>query len=114
FEDIDILVNVDHFTKLHKMGTHWYNRLFVNGGVSKQVRPLLNPPLFIRSKYGLPYFQNGLLEGDLRSTLRTELVFFNMKKYVGFRTAPFIFADMCLLRPVSQAFSKSDFYSALG
>jgi len=114
WEDIDILLNVDHFTRLKKMGRKWYNRNFFSAGFTKQIRPVLNQPLMIGSIFGIPYFRGNPGPSDVRSTGKAETVFFNMRKFWGFRMAPFLFADMCMLTPTNQPFAKSDLYSAVG
>lgn len=113
-EDIDLLMNVEHFTRLRKLNPMWYNRNFFTVGITRQINPQLNQPLFLRSDFGIPYFQNGGIEANLRATVRGETVFFNMKKIYGFRLAPFLFGDLSLVTPSDKSFAKSDLYSAVG
>lgn len=114
FEDVDLLFNLDKFTKLKKLNPNWYFRCFLSAGITAQVNPVLNAPLFLNSIYGLPYFDNGTVNSDLRTTVKAETVFFNTKKLLGFRFAPFLFTDLSLLKPIKQQFNKSDLYSAVG
>jgi hypothetical protein len=114
WEDIDILFNVDHFTGLKKMGRKWFNRNFFSAGFTKQIRPVLNQPLLLNSIFGLPYFRGYPGPSDIRSTVKSEIVFFNMQKFWGFRMAPFIFGDMCMVTPTNLPFTKSDLYSGVG
>jgi hypothetical protein len=114
-EDLDVLFNVEHFTKLKKINTSWYRRTFINTGFATQVNPVFNGALLIRSDFGLPYFsQENITGADLRGTVKLEQVFYNTKKILGFRIAPFAFSDMIVLRPSKQVFSKTSFYSAIG
>jgi len=114
WEDIDILLNVDHFTRLTKIGSRWYNRNFFSAGFTKQIRPVLNQPLNLNSIYGLVYFRGSPGPSEVRSTIKAETVFFHMRKFWGFRIAPFVFADLSMLTPTNHRFDKSDLYSALG
>jgi len=114
WEDVDILVGIDHFTRLKKLGGKWLNRNFYGASFTKQMRPVLNQPLFLRSVFGLPYFDNGTISADFRGTAKGESVFFNTTKFWGFRLAPFVFADMSLVTPINQAFKNSELYSAWG
>ena len=114
FEDVDILFNVDHFTRLKKMGSKWLNRNFYSIGFTKQINPRLNQPLLLNSIFGLPYYHNGSVNADFRGTLKGESVFFNMNKISGFRLAPFVFGDMCVITPINKSISKSELYSAWG
>lgn len=112
-EDIDILFNIDHFTRLRKISSQWFTRDFLSIGYTKQINPILNQPLRVNSTFGLPFFGYPG-PSDLRTTAKAEAVFFNMKKYWGFRLAPFIFADLSVLTPTNQGISKSELYSDIG
>ena len=114
WEDVDLLLNVDHFTRLKQINNKWYKRFFVSAGFTKQFAPVLEQSLLIRSIYGLPYFEYGYVSADMRTTVKSELVFYHTKKFLGFGFAPFLFGDMILLKPTNEAFNKSDFYSAVG
>jgi hypothetical protein len=114
WEDFDILLNVEHFTRLKLIAANWYKRFFFSAGITKQFTPVLDPSLFIRSEFGLPYFAFDTVAYDVRATVKTEVVFYHTRKFLGFRVAPFAFADMSLLRPTRQGFKDSDVFSALG
>lgn len=114
FEDVDLLFSVDHFTRLKKMSSSWYNRIFISTGITAQVNPVLNSPLFLNSNFGLPYFNNGTISADLRATIKSESVFYNTTKILGFRFAPFLFTDLSLVKPTKLGLNRSEFYSALG
>lgn len=114
FEDVDLLFNIDHFTRLKKMNENWFFRCFLSTGVTAQVNPVLNTPLFLNSIYGLSYFNNGSINADLRTTVKAETVFYNTKKLLGFRFAPFAFGDISLMKPTKAELNKTDMYSAVG
>jgi hypothetical protein len=86
----------------------------MSAGFTHQVNPIFNQPLLLQSVFGLPYFRNGNLGGDMRVTAKMEAVFYHMRKFLGFRMAPFVFSDWCVLRPVGFSFNKSDVLSAIG
>ncbi len=113
-EDVDLLVGVDHFTRLRKLNTKWLNRNFVSFFYTRQLNTLLNQPLFIKSAFGLPYFLNGTIMADERTTVKLESVFFNLTRVLGFRFAPFVFGDISVIRPINQSIKKSDAYTAIG
>ena len=114
FEDVSLLFNRDNFTPLARISGHWYQRFFISTGISAEVNPKLNTPLFLNSVYGLPYFDNGLVSADMRATVKTESVFYNTKKILGFGLAPFVFADFSLVKPSKTNLEKSELYSAVG
>lgn len=114
FEDCELLLSADHFTKLRQLSAKWFNRNFLNVTFSAQVNPYLNAPLFLRSSFGLPYINNGQATGDFRIATRGESVLYGTTKFLGFRFAPFLFTDLCLLKPVKQNLYKMDLFSAFG
>ena len=114
FEDIDMLIGVDHFTALRKLGRYWHNRNFLNIAFTNQNKHLLSPPLFLQSKFGLPYYNNGNIEGRMRTAVMGESVFYNMHKFLGFRVAPFVFAGTSFITPVAKPLSKTNGYTAIG
>ncbi len=114
WEDVNILLDVNHFTRRKRLAAEWFYRQFYSLGITRQIRPALGQPLYLSSSFGLPYFSNGDIEADLRGTVKTEAVFYNLHKFWGFRMAPFLFGDASLVKQKTAAFSKSDIYSAVG
>jgi hypothetical protein len=116
-EDINMLMAVDHFTKLRKINTQWLNRNFVSISHARNFKHNLNEPLYLVSDYGLPEFSSdstSIIRADARTTLKLETVFFNLRKFFGFRFAPFAFSSISFLRPMGESFGKTNGYSAVG
>lgn len=113
FEDTDVLLEVNHFSSLHTISSRWRNRNFFKVNLAKQFSPELNTPLFLVSNFGLPYF-SGDEQGSFRSTVRTESVFYHLKKFLGFRFAPFAFGDFALITPRHRTINASRGYTAIG
>ena len=114
FEDVDLLLSADYFTRLRKLSRTWYNRMFLSTGITAQVNPALNTPLFLQSDFGLPYFNNGTISSDLRVSVKAESVFYNTNRVLGFRFAPFAFADACMVKPTKMNLEQSDLFTAFG
>lgn len=114
WEDVDLLMYVEHFTRKKILSANWHFRQFINLGFTRQFSRVLNQPLYLRSVFGLPYFPNGNIDAQFRGTFRTESVFYNLRKFWGFRFAPFVFGDACLIQPVKTSFKESLWYSAIG
>ena len=112
-EDIDVLLNLDHFSRLRVMGK-WKQRFFLGAGVGRQINKVLNQPLFIRNSFGLPEYDNGELGGDTRVSIRTESVFFSPLNFANFRFAPFVFGNVALFTPEGERFRNSELISSLG
>jgi hypothetical protein len=113
-EDIDILFGINGFTNLKKLNTNWRNRNFLSINYTRQMNVLLNKALYIQSNYGLPYYRGSSLNADTRTTIKAESVFFNLKKLLGFRFAPFAFADLSLIKDISETTKNTQGFTALG
>ena len=117
FEDITVLMGVDHFTRLRQLSKQWYNRNFFSVSYTRLFKRSLNEPLILQSGYGLPYIKTDSLnyiEADSRATFKLESAFFNLRRFLGFRFAPFAFAEFSFLRPLIDPTHKTQGYSALG
>lgn len=113
WEDVDFLIGVEQMSRLRKPATNWRHRSFTSIVYARQINPLLNTPLFMDSEFGLPYY-NYFIEGKMRTTVKAETVFYHMRKFWGFRIAPFGFADWSLITPVGMRLKNSQGYTALG
>jgi hypothetical protein len=96
-EDVSLIGSMQYFGRLHNLN-RWKERLFVNVSVAKQIRPLLDEPLFLESQYGLPGYKNNYLPGHLRASVRGEWVFFSPLSLAFFRVAPFVFGNLTFFR----------------
>ena len=117
FEDIGLLMSINHFTKLRQLNPKWLNRNFLSLSYTRLFERKLNEPIKLQSDFGLPYFRTdslNFLEAVSRATFKFESVFFNLNKYLGFRFAPFIFTEVSFLKPVVNPTNKTDQYTSLG
>lgn len=114
FEDVALLFNIDHFTRLKKISSKWYQRTFISTGIASEINPVFSQPLFLNSIYALPYFNPDNINSDMRTTVKLESVYYNTTKILGFRLAPFVFTDLSLVKPSKQDLNKSNLYSAVG
>jgi hypothetical protein len=113
-EDADVLLSISRFTKLTTLSSLWRNRNFISLSYTRQFNSVLNGPLLLESNYGLPYFRNNRDVSDTRSTIKFESVFYHLKKFFGFRFAPFLFTDLSLLKPLYKSVKQTKGFTALG
>jgi len=114
-EDINLLFNIDYFTRLIRMGSKWSQRNFINGSISHQIKRVLNEPLLLQSDFGVrEWHSDTLMAGDTRITLKAESVFFTPWELAKFRFAPFVFAHLCLFTPTEEKFAQSKWYNSIG
>jgi hypothetical protein len=115
FEDMNVLLDGTHYTRLRYLGSKWKQRSMINASITGQANQVLNAPLSLESSFGLPEWRNsGTLGGDLRSTLKGESVFFSPYTFLNFHFAPFVFGNLCLFTPVGENLARSDLYSSIG
>lgn len=114
FEDVDILTQFNHFTPLFRLSKQWLNRNYFTINYTRQLKARLNEPLFMDSDFGLPYYERGLLEGQKRAVLKAETMFYHLRKFLGFRFAPFVFSDLALMQAIDKPASKAKGYPVLG
>ncbi len=113
-QDLDMLFNLEYFSRLQYLGKRWKQRTFLGVGLAKQVNKSLNQPLFLKNEFGLDEFDNGEGPGDNRLAVRTESVFFSPWNFINFRFAPFIFANGALFTIEGEKFSDSKIFSSIG
>lgn len=112
-EDISLLANIDFFSPLLRFGKKWKQRSFLNASFGKQFNSILDEPFLLESFYGIPYFKNNSLGGNLRATVRAESVFFSPWSIVYFKFAPFIYGSATAFK-LNEEGSKSKIYPAFG
>jgi hypothetical protein len=101
-EDVSMIGSVEYFGRLHDWN-RWKQRIFINASIAKQINPLLDEPLYLEGQYGLPDYNNQLLPGHFRISLKAESVFFSPLSLAFFRFAPFVFGNLAYFKTaVSQ------------
>jgi hypothetical protein len=113
-EDGLILAGINGFTNLKKINKYWRNRSFYGINYTRQFNSKLGFPLVLETESGLPYYNNVGIAADTRTVIKFESVFYNLKKFFGFRFAPFIFSDLGLIKPLDQPTNQSIGFTALG
>jgi len=116
FQDMSLLLSLESFTKLRRLGnSRWLLRHFIGGSITQLANTFLNEPLRINSDFGIPAFNyiNGF-NGSTRISANCESVFYNTWKFLGFSFAPFVFGNFTYLRSAGIPFLNGDMYSALG
>ena len=112
-EDASILFGSSVFSRLFTVGRVKI-RQYLRYSFTKQFNRVGLDALRIDNPFGLRYFSSDSTIGSQRINVNTETSFFLKYKLLGFKFAPFIFADAALLTPENQSFSKSSIYYGLG
>lgn len=78
-------------------------RQSVSAGVARIFNHRISVPLDINNEFGLRAFAADSLLGTMRFHINSETVVFTPLKLLGFRFAPFAFAEMAALSPLRQS-----------
>lgn len=113
-EDVNMLLSLDYFSRLHHLYRDWKNRNFFNISLARQIRSVFNDPLVVESVYGLQDFKNNNLGATSRITLKGESVFFSPWSLMFFKFAPFVFANASVLNIKMIQNDDRKLYSAVG
>ena len=113
-EDIDLLAELEYFSRLHHLERNWKQRFFLSASSAKQFNYLLNEPLRLESEYGLRELKNNNQLGDFRLTLKAESVFFSPWCVLLFRFAPFVFANGSYFNLKPENKSDPKIYASIG
>lgn len=115
FEDMNLLANIDYFSRLQNLGNRWKQRSFLNASFGRQFHSLLDEPLLMESEYGLPEFKNNFLGGYMRATVKGESVFFSPWNFLFFKFAPFVFSSATVFQfPSETVHNNTRLYTAIG
>jgi hypothetical protein len=113
FEDASILFGTSIFSRLLTVGSVKI-RQYLRLSFTRQFNRVGLDGLRIDNPFGLRYFSSDSTIGQQRISINTETSFFLKYKLLGFKFAPFIFADASLLTPENESFSQSSVYYGLG
>lgn len=113
-EDIDLLAQLDYFSRLHHLERKWKQRFFLGASVTKQINSALGEPVRIESEYGLEELKNNNAAGNFRATLKGESVFFSPWSVLFFKFAPFVFASGTYINLKVENISVPKLYASLG
>jgi len=115
-QDASILLSLESFTRLRKLGnSNWSVRHFFGGSITHQYRTFLDDPISLNSIYGIQQFKrDSTTEAFGRFTINLESVFFNSWKLAGFSFAPFAFSNFSFVRTFRKSFASGEGYAAIG
>jgi hypothetical protein len=112
-EDASILFGTSIFGRVFNVGSVKI-RQYLRLSFTRQFNRVGLDALRIDNPFGIRYFSSDSTTGQQRININTETSFFLKFKLLGFKFAPFVFADAAVLTPEQQSFNKSTVYYGLG
>lgn len=89
-------------------------RQYVNASYTHLYNRVTYPQLRIDNNYGLRGFLSDSAYGTKRLSIQLETEFYLKHKFLGFKFAPFPYADFTIITPEHLPYSKSDLYTSIG
>jgi hypothetical protein len=91
-----------------------YRQLLIRQSVSTDFTAVFNQrttlPLNINDSYGLQGFSSDSIQGTKRFHINTETLVFTPLQILGFRFAPFTFAEMAVMAPYQNFLNKKPYF----
>lgn len=112
-QDASVLAGASYFSKLFFSGD-FKIRQYVRATFTQLFNRVTYEPLRIDNSFGLREFSSDTLYGSQRASLQTETMFYTRYKFQGFRFAPFLYADVAMLRGQGLPLQKADIFTGLG
>ncbi len=112
-QDGSILVGASAFSRIFFWGSTLV-RGFANLNYTQLFNRVTYAPLHINNTYGLRGFLSDSAFGTQRLSLQLETEFYLKGQILGFRFAPFPYADLSLITPENKPYSQSSLYTSLG
>ena len=112
-QDASILAGLSYFSKLYFTG-NLKIRQYVRATFTQLFNRVTYEPLRIDNSFGLRDFGSDSLYGTQRASIQTETSIFTHFNFQGFKFAPFIYADVAMLRGSDLPLNKADIYTGIG
>lgn len=112
-QDGSVLLGATSYSPMFYWGTTRI-RQYVNLSYTQLWNRVTYAPLYINNSYGLRGFLSDSAYGTRRLSLQIETAFYLRWKLLGFKFAPFPWADIALITPENTSNKNASLYSALG
>ncbi len=114
FNDAALMLGFSRFGRVIFSGSDVKIRPYLRLTYARIFNPITYAPLRLNNTFGLREFGSDSAQGFERISFQSEATFFTRFKPLGFRLAPFLYADGALLRDEHEAFDKASFYTSFG
>jgi hypothetical protein len=113
-QDFRFLASLEQISKIHYLESGYRYRQIINLSFAETLKNKFNEALLINSIYGIPQLNKERIRGGTRISANWESIWYNSKAFYGFRSAPFVFANITYIRTVGTPIKTGDIYSSIG
>ena len=114
FQDIRFLSSLEIIGKLKYFENGLPYRHTYNISIAQTLNNKYNEALLIYSNYGIPQLNKEQIKGGTRISGNWESVLYNAKTIYGFKSSPFVFANLTYIRAIDETKNKGGIFTAVG
>ena len=114
FQDIRFLTSMEVISKLKYHGNGLAYRKIFNFSLAQTLKNKYNEALLLYSNFGIPQLNKEHMRGSTRLSGNWESVWYPTKSFYGFKSSPFLFANMTYMRSLDESNIESNIYTAVG
>lgn len=113
-QDCRFLASIEQISKIHYLESGYRYRHMIHLSFAETLKNKFNEALLINSIYGIPQLHKERIRGGTRIAANWESIWYNSRTFLGFKKAPFVFANLTYIRTVGDPIKNGDIYSAMG
>jgi hypothetical protein len=114
YQDFRFLASMEIIGKLKYFDNGSPYRHTLNISIAQTLNNKFNEALLIYSNYGIPQLNKEQIKGGTRISGNWESVLYSAKTIYGFKTSPFVFANLTYIRAIDEVKKNGGIFTALG
>ena len=114
YQDFRFLSNLEIIGKLKYFENGSPFRHLFNLSVAQTLKNKFNEALLIYSNYGIPQLNKEQIKGGTRISGNWESVLYSAKTLYGFKSSPFVFANLTYIRAIDETKKNGGIFTTIG
>ena len=114
YQDFRFLSSLEIIGKLKYIESGSPYRHIFNVSIAQTLNNKFNEALLIYSNYGIPQLNKEQIKGGTRISGNWESVLYSTKTLYGFKSSPFVFANLTYIKAIDEVKKNGGVYTAVG
>ena len=114
YQDFRFLSSLEIISKLKYLENGSPYRNIFNVSIAQTLQNKYNEALLIYSNYGIPQLNKEQIKGGTRISGNWESVLYSAKTIYGFKSSPFVFANLTYIRAIDEVKKNGGVFTAVG
>lgn len=114
YQDFRFLASMEIIGKLKYLEKGSPYRQSFNISIAQTLNNKFNEALLIYSNYGIPQLNKEQIKGGTRISGNWESVLYSAKTFYGFKSSPFVFANLTYIRAIDEVKKNGGIFTAVG